>query len=414
MSDDIKGLLEKQGRAFEEFKTALDAEGKSKTAEAEAKTARLNDELTRLAKDIKSANDRAEAAESAAARPNRGDGTKSTPEEIAYKAGFADYIRKGNENGLRDLEQKALVTSSNADGGYTVRPELDTMIDRVARAVTVMRSLATVRSINGRSLKKITTKSGAAIGGWGNESTAPTETGTPALVELELTPGTLWAEPRTTQEFLEDSDQNVEQWLADEVGIAFNEQEEAAFITSTTGTGVNRPRGFLLETPIANASYAWGSIGYIASGAAGAFATASSSVSPVDAFADLLHALKPVYRANGRWLMADATVATIRKFKDGSGNLQWRPGVTVSEPYVELFLGKPIEYSDSMPVVASNSYSVAFADWKRAYTIVDRLGTQIIRDALTAKPYVKFYTRRRVGGAVTNFEAIKLMKMATS
>ena len=414
MSDDIKGLLEKQGRAFEEFKGALAAEEKARTTESEAKTAKLNDELTRLAKDIKSANDRAEAAESAAARPNRGDGTKSTPEEIAYKAGFFDYLRKGNENGLRDLEQKALVTSNNADGGYTVRPELDTMIDRVARAVTVMRSLATVRTINGRSLKKITTKSGAAIGGWGNETTAPTETGTPALVELELTPGTLWAEPRTTQEFLEDSDQNVEQWLADEVGIAFNEQEEAAFITSTTGTGVNRPRGFLLETPIANASYAWGSIGYIASGAAGAFATASSSVSPVDAFADLLHALKPVYRANGRWLMADATVATIRKFKDGSGNLQWRPGVTVAEPYVELFLGKPIEYSDSMPVVASNSYSVAFADWKRAYTIVDRLGTQIIRDALTAKPYVKFYTRRRVGGAVTNFEAIKLMKMATS
>jgi HK97 family phage major capsid protein len=414
MSDDIKNLLEKQGRAFEEFKGALAAEEKARTTESEAKTAKLNDELTRLAKDIKSALDHAEAAESAAARPNRGDGTKSTPEEIAYKAGFFDYIRKGNENGLRDLEQKAMVTSSNADGGYTVRPDLDTMIDQVARAVTVMRSLATVRSINGRSLKKITTKSGAAIGGWGNETTAPTETGTPALVELELTPGTLWAEPRTTQEFLEDSDQNVEQWLADEVGIAFNEQEEAAFITSTTGTGVNRPRGFLLETPIANASYAWGSIGYIASGAAGAFATASSSVSPVDAFADLLHALKPVYRANGRWLMADATVATVRKFKDGSGNLQWRPGVTVSEPYVELFLGKPIEYSDSMPVVASNSYSVAFADWKRAYTIVDRLGTQIIRDALTAKPYVKFYTRRRVGGAVTNFEAIKLMKMATS
>ena len=414
MSDEIKNLLQKQGEAFEAFKTALDAEGKSKTAEAEAKTAKINDELTRLAKDIKSAMDRAEAAESAAARPNRGDGTKSTPEEIAYKAGFFDYIRKGNENGLRDLEQKALVTSNNADGGYTVRPELDALIDKVARAVTVMRSLATVRSINGRSLKKITQKSGAAIGGWGNETTAPTETGTPALVELELTPGTLWAEPRTTQEFLEDSDQNVEAWLADEAGIAFNEQEEAAFITSTTGTGVNRPRGFLLETAIANASYTWGSIGYIASGAAGAFATASSSVSPVDAFTDLLHALKPIYRANGRWLMADATVATVRKFKDGSGNLQWRPGVTVSEPYVELFLGKPIEYSDSMPVVASNSYSVAFADWKRAYTIVDRLGTQIIRDALTAKPYVKFYVRRRVGGQVTNFEAIKLMKMATS
>lgn len=411
---ELKDLLEKQGRAFEEFKAALETENKTKTAEAEAKTAKLNDELTRLGKEIKTAMDRAEAAEAAAARPNRGDGTKASADEIAYKAGLMGYLRKGDESGLRDLERKALNASTMPEGGYTVHPELDTAIDRVARAVTVMRSLCNVRTISGQSLKKVTTKTGAAIGGWGNETTAPSESTAMQLVELTVTPGTLWAEPRTTQEFLEDSDQNVEQWLADEVGIAFNEQEEAAFITATTGTGVNRPRGFLLETAVANASYAWGSIGYIASGASGAFATPSSSVSPVDAFTDLLHALKPTYRANGRWLMADATVATVRKFKDGQGNLQWRPGVTVSEPYVELFLGKPIEYSDSMPAVASNSYSVAFADWKRAYTIVDRTGTQIIRDPFTAKPYVKFYTRRRVGGAVTNFEAIKLMKMATS
>ncbi len=414
MDPELKALLEKQGRAFEEFKTALEAENKTKTAEAEAKTARLNDELTRLGKEIKTAQDRAEAAEKAAARPSLGDGTKSTPEQIAYKAGLFGYMRKGDESGLRDLERKAMISGSNPDGGYTVHAELDAMIDRVARAVTVMRSLATVRTIGSNRLEKLVTKSGAAVGGWGDEQTAPSASTTPALVKIEVPVGTLWAEPRTTQEFLEDSDQNVEAWLADEVGIAFNEQEDAAFITSTTGTGVNRPRGFLLETPVANASYAWGSIGYIASGGAGAFATASSSVSPVDAFTDLLHALKPTYRANGRWLMADATVATVRKFKDGQGNLQWRPGVTVSEPYVELFLGKPIEYSDSMPAVASNSYSVAFADWKRAYTIVDRLGTTVTRDNLTSKPYVKFWTRRRVGGAVTNFEAIKLMKMATS
>jgi HK97 family phage major capsid protein len=414
MSDEIKSLLQKQGEAFEEFKKALAVEEKTRTAEAEAKTAKLNDELTRLAKEIKAANDRAEAAEAAAARPNRGNGTKASAEELAYKSGLFNYMRKGDESGLRDLERKALNSSTMPEGGYTVHPELDSAIDRVARAVTVMRSLATVRTITGQSLKKITTKSGAAVGGWGNETTAPSETAAMGLVELTITPGTLWAEPRTTLEFLEDSDQNVEQWLADEVGIAFNEQEEAAFITATTGTGVNRPRGFLLETPVADASYAWGSIGYVVTGSSGAFRTASTSASPIDDFTALLHALKPTYRANGRWLMSDATVATVRKFKDGSGNLQWRPGVTVSEPYVELLLGKPLEYSDSMPAVAANSYSVAFADWKRAYTIVDRVGTTVLRDAFTAKPYVKFYTRRRVGGAVTNFEAIKLMKFGTS
>ena len=268
-----------------------------------------------------------------------------------------------------------------------------------------------VREITGRSFKKLVTTTGAAIGGWGNEHTPPTETTGPKLVELEFTPGTLWAEPRATRELLEDSDKNIEAWLADEVGITFEEQENAGF---ATGNGVNCARGLFDYPTVANASYAWGSIGYVAAGADGAFATPSSSVSPVDAFTDLMHALKPVYRANGKWLMADATVAKIRKFKDGQGNLQWKPGALVDQPYVELFLGKPIAYDDNVPAVASNAMSVAFGDFKRAYIIVDRVGTHVIRDDLTAKPYVKFYTRRRVGGGVQNFEAVKFMKMAAS
>ncbi len=289
--------------------------------------------------------------------------------------------------------------------------ELDSNIDGVARAMVSMRGLATVRQISGRSYKKLVTTTGASIGGWGTETTAPSESNAPALKELEVTLGTLWAEPRATLELLEDSDQNIESWLGNEVGFTFQEQEGAAFIT---GTGINRPRGITDYDKLANASYAWGSIGYIASGASGAFATPSSSVSPVDAFSDMYHALKPVYRPNAQWLMSDATVATVRKFKDGQGNLQWKPGMAVAGGYVETFLGKPINYDDNMPAVASNAYSVAIADFQRAYVIVEKLGTQVIRDALTAKPYVKFYTRRRVGGGVQNFEAIKLMKMATS
>jgi HK97 family phage major capsid protein len=411
MDAEVKKLLEEQGKAFEEFKKALADEAKTRTAEATAKVDALNAELTRLSKELKAVGDRAEAAETLAARPHRGGGAKSTPEVTEYKSRLFGYIRSGDEAGLRDLEKKALSAGVNPDGGYTVHPELDTMIDRVARSTIVMRKLATVRTITGRSFKKLVTTSGASAGGWGNEHTAPSESAGPSMQELEFTPGTLWAEPRATQELLEDSDTNIEAWLADEVGITFEEQENTGFLT---GNGINRPRGILDYTKVANASYAWGSIGYIPSGAAGAFATPSSSVSPVDAFTDLMHALKPVYRANARWLMSDATVATVRKFKDGQGNLQWKPGQSVSEPYTELFLGKPIEYDDGMSAVASNSYSVAFADFKRAYLIVDRVGTTVTRDNLTSKPYVKFYTRRRVGGGVQNFEAIKLMKMASS
>lgn len=409
MSDDIKKLLEAQGRAFEEFKSALADAEKTKTAEANAKVDKLNDELTRLGKELKAVGDRAEAAEKAAARPNLGDSQKSSAEAIAYKSGLFGYLRKGDDAGLRDLERKALNSSTNPDGGYTVPTEVDSMIDRVAMAQVAMRRLATVRTISGRSFKKFTTASGASVGGWGNEQTAPSESGTPGLKEIEVTPGTLWAEPRATQELLEDSDQNIEAWLADEVGIAFAEQEGTAFVT---GNGVNKPRGFTDYTMVANASYAWGSVGYVVSGAAANFATASTSVSPIDAFTDLLHSLKPVYRPNARWLMSDATVARVRKFKDGSGNLQWKPGQSVSEPYVELLLGKPIEYDDNVPSVAADAYSVWLGDWQRAYTIVDRRGTTVLRDAFTAKPLVKFYTTRRVGGGITNFEALKAMKIS--
>ena len=408
--DEVKKLLEDQGKAFEAFKVALAEESKSKTAEAEAKTAKLNDELTRIGKELKAIGERAEAAEAAAARPNRGDGTKATPEQVAYKSGLFNYLRKGEEGGLRDLEKKTLTAGSNPDGGYTVPTEIDTMIDRVAMAQVAMRRLATVRTIGTRSYKKFVTTTGASAGGWGNESTAPTESGTPALSELEFTPGTLWAEPRATQELLEDSDQNIEAWLADEVGITFQEQEATGFIT---GNGINRPRGLTSYTMIANASYSWGNVGFVVSGAAADFATPTSSVSPVDAFTDLLHAVKPVYRAGARWLMADATVAKIRKFKDGQGNLQWKPGQSVSEPYVELFLGKPIEYDDNIPAVGAGTFPVWFGDFKRAYVIVDRRGTQVLRDAFTAKPLIKFYTTRRVGGGIQNFEAVKAMKCST-
>lgn len=409
--DEIKKLLEAQNTAFEAFKVAVAAEAKAKTAENTAVVEKLNAELTRVGKELNDIAAKAAALEALAARPNRGDGTKASAEQVAHKAGLFDYIRKGNESGLRDLERKALSAGVAGDGGFTVHAELESAIDRVARVNVNMRRLATVRSITGGSYKKMVTTSGAGIGGWGNEHTAPSESTGPGLVELEFTPGTLWAEPRATQDLLDDSDQNIESWLADEVGIIFESTENQAFID---GNGVNKPRGFLDYSIVANASYAWGSIGYVPSGAASAFRTTTTAVSPVDDFIALRHALKPTYRGNAVWLMNDTTVATVRKFKDAQGNLQWKPGASVAEGFVETFLGHSISYDDQMPDVAANAYAVAFGDFKRGYVIVDRMGTMVIRDALTAKPYVKFWTRRRVGGGVQNFEAIKVMKIATS
>jgi HK97 family phage major capsid protein len=189
------------------------------------------------------------------------------------------------------------------------------------------------------------------------------------------------------------------------VQIVFAEQEGAAFIN---GDGSAKPTGFLHSTIVADASWAWGKLGYIASGADGAFADDD----PADALINLAYAPKQGYRANGTWVMNRKTEAAIRKFKDGDDNYIWQPGVAAGQS--ASLLGYPVAEAEDMPDIASNAYSIAFGDFARGYLIVDRVGINVLRDPFSAKPYVLFYTTKRVGGGVQNFEAIKLLKFAAS
>ena len=197
-----------------------------------------------------------------------------------------------------------------------------------------------------------------------------------------------------------------EAWLADEVGIQFAEKEGAAFVT---GSGVGQPRGFESYSIVADASYAWGSVGYIATGATSDF----NSTNPGDAIMDLAYALKRGYASNATFLCNRPTLASIRKFKDSTtSEYLWQPSYQLGEP--STLIGYPIEQDDNMPSVGSNTYPLAFADWSRAYLVIDRIGVRILRDPFTNKPYVQFYTTKRVGGGIANFEAIKLLKCANS
>ena len=187
--------------------------------------------------------------------------------------------------------------------------------------------------------------------------------------------------------------------------IVFAEQEGAAFVS---GNGTTQPKGFLSATIVADASWAWTKIGYVASGADGAFASSN----PADALVSLAYAPKQAYRANGSWVMNRKTESVIRKFKDSTGNYIWSPGSAAGQP--PTLLGYPVAEAEDMPDIASNSYSIAFGDFARGYLIVDRIGIRTLRDPYSAKPYVLFYTTKRVGGGVQNFEAIKLMKFAAT
>ena len=203
--------------------------------------------------------------------------------------------------------------------------------------------------------------------------------------------------PAATPSILEDAAMDVDSWITTEVESAFAEQEGRAFVL---GDGSTRPHGFLAYPRVDEASWSWGSLGTVASGADGDFA------SP-DALLDLVYALKSGYRQNASFVMNRRTQAAVRKLKDGDGNYLWAPPAG-AEARATL-LGFPIVEAEDMPDIGVGSTAIAFGDFARGYLVVDRTGVRVLRDPFSAKPYVLFYTTKRVGGGVQDFDAIKLM-----
>lgn len=400
-------LIQQINSAFQQFQAA-DAERQKNLDKrfddvvTRDKMAKIDETISALNKAIDDLNRKAAAHALGGAG-----GDPTTPERRAYSDAFASYFRRGSGtiDALHDLAVKAaLTTQSRPDGGALLTPEIETTIDRVLGTVSTMRSLATVRPIGTDEYRKLVNQGGAGAGWVGEEETRPA-TNTPTLRELIFPVMEIYAQPVTTQRMLDDGIVDIAAWLADEVNIAFNEQEGAAFVT---GNGVKRPKGILDYTAVANASYAWGSLGYIATGNASSFAGSN----PTDSLIQLFYALKAGYRNNATWLISDAVMGTVRQFKDGQGNYIWAPPTGVDMP--ATILGKPVATDDNMQALGANAYPIAFGDFRRGYVILDRIGTRVIRDELTNKPNVQFYITKRVGGGVQNFEAIKLLKCATS
>ncbi|MDI7921414.1 phage major capsid protein [Ferirhizobium litorale] len=337
------------------------------------------------------------------ARPPLGDGGTS-PDTAEHKAAFDSYIRRGDDAGLRTLEAKAMSAGTGSDGGYLVRPETDTEIGRRLQAVSPIRALATVRRVSSTVLKKPFAVSGLASG-WVAETAARPQTAAPQLAELSFPTMELYAMPAATQALLDDAAVDIEAWIAGEVDIVFAEQEGAAFVT---GDGVNKPKGFLSYAAVADDDWSWGNLGYIATGADGAFAAAG----PSDVLVDTIYALKAGHRQNASFVMNRRTQGSIRKFKDADGNYLWQPPAGAGQP--ASLMGFPIAEAEDMPDVEANALAIAFGDFRAGYLVVDRAGVRILRDPYSAKPYVLFYTTKRVGGGVQNFEAIKLVKFAAS
>jgi HK97 family phage major capsid protein len=321
---------------------------------------------------------------------------------LQHKAAFEGYVRRGDQRTLRDLEEKSLSVSTNSDGGYLVPPETEAAVNRALRNLSPIRAIAGVRQVSGAVFKKPFAVNGIGSG-WVGETAVRAQTTTPTLDALTFPTMELYAMPAATQTLLDDSAVNIDQWIADEVHATFAEQEGAAFVN---GDGVAQPKGFLTYPTVAQSAWAWGSLGTINTGVAGAF----PAVNPADKLVDLVYSVKAGYRANATFVMNRATQSIIRKMKDNTGAYLWAPAGKPGE--APTVLGFSVAESENMPDVAANSLSVAFGDFQRGYLIVDRVGIRVLRDPYSSKPYVLFYTTKRVGGGVQDFDAIKLLKFA--
>jgi HK97 family phage major capsid protein len=321
-------------------------------------------------------------------------------EPSEHKKAFDSYVRKGEAHGLSALEAKAMSVGSGTDGGYLVPSQTEAEITRLLSKASPLRGIADVRQSSTTLYKKPFATAGAATG-WIGETAARPQTNSPTLAELQFPAMELYAMPAATQALLDDSIVNLDEWLAREVETVFAEQETDAFIN---GDGVTKPKGFLNYTKVAQSSWVWGSTGYIPTGVAGAFA----ATNPTDKLVDVIYALKAGYRQNGRWMLNRTTQAQIRKFKDSQGNYLWQPAATPDGN--ASLLSFPVVESEYMPDIATDSHAVAFGDFKRGYLIVDRVGVRVLRDPYSTKPYILFYTTKRVGGGIQDFDAIKTLK----
>ena len=321
-----------------------------------------------------------------------------------HKAAFDAYLRRGEERSLRALDLKAMSYGSAPDGGYLVPDEIEREIGRRLAQISPIRSIASVRQVSSAVLKKPFAVSGPAVG-WVAETASRPQTTSPTLDELSFPTAELYAMPAATPALLEDAVVDLDQWIAAEIETAFAEQEGAAFVS---GNGTNKPKGFLDYDQVAEGSWTWGDIGYVATGVAGAL----PSSSPSDILIDLVYTLKAGYRQNATWVMNRKTQAAIRKLKDADGNYLWQPPAGPGQR--AMLLGFPLVESEDMPNAATNATPIAFGDFARGYLVVDRTGVKVLRDPYSAKPYVLFYTTKRVGGGVQDFDAIKLLAFSGS
>ena len=396
--EEIKQLVEELNRAFMEHKSKND----QRLAEIQKKgyaDPLLEEQVDRVAKEIQNLTEvksRLEQVETKLERPGFGrhEIENSDPISRERKEAVTHYLRKG-EGFLTPQETKLLASDSDPDGGYWMTAEISQQAVKKIFETSPMRNISTVETISTDALE-IPEDLNEADSGWTSERSARTETNTPQIGVRRIPVHELYAMPKATQTLLDDSRIDVESWLSMKIADKMARIENSSFIN---GDGVGKPRGILTY-----------SAGLTNPGQVQQINSGSASALTADGLRKLFYALKSSYIPNARWMMSRSAIEEVSKLKDSSGSYIWQPGFQDGEP--QTLLGHAIERMEDMPQVAANSLSVAFGDFRQAYTIVDRMGLRVLRDPFSSKPFVLFYTTKRTGGDVANFEAFAIQKTA--
>jgi len=335
-----------------------------------------------------------------AARPHL---ATDTDAGAPHQKAFNSYLRSGDDDALRglDIEAKSMSTVVNSDGGYLVDPQTSETVASILNSTASIRAIASVVHVEATSYDVLidTTDIGA---GWADETSATAETGTPQIDRITIPLHELSALPKASQRLLDDSAFDIEAWLAGRIADKFARAEADAFVN---GDGVDKPTGILTKPAVDNGVWTWGNIGYVPTGSDG-------GIGDSDAIIDLVYSLGAQYRANATFVMNSKTAGLVRKLKDADGRFLWSDGLAAAEP--ARLMGYPVVVAEDMPDAASDSYSIAFGDFNAGYTVAERPDLRVLRDPFSAKPHVLFYATKRVGGDVSDFAAIKLLKFGVA
>ncbi|MEX5600708.1 phage major capsid protein [Pseudophaeobacter sp. C1-32P7] len=384
----ILAALQSDWQAFKDTQDEKDKEVKAKFDDVV--TTEKMQRIDASVSELQAAVDQANAQLAALAANGSGPGQVKDPE---YSEAFRAHFRKG------DI-QANLNKGAADEGGYLAPVEWDRSITDKLIEVSAMRQIASTQSISGNGFTKLFNLRGTASG-WVGETAARPGSGTATFGSMTFNTGEIYANPAATQQMLDDAEVDLEAWIAGEVETEFSYQEGLAFIA---GDGANKPNGFL--------TYVTGGTNAAANplGAIEKQTAASTTAVTEDELLELIYAVPSAYTGNCRFVMNRSTMGKIRKLRDADGRQLWQPSSQAGQP--SQLLAYPVTEMPGMPDVAASALPIAFGDFRRGYLIVDRTGVRVLRDPFTNKPYVHFYTTKRVGGGVVNPECIKAMEMA--